>query len=701
MSVKTTNRAQEVPATAPLGAHHDGRGATFALFSSVADGVELCLFDDSGAETRWSLDQGDGFVWQGYLPDVAPGQRYGFRVHGPWDPPAGVRCNPAKLLLDPYARAVAGDVHWDPAVYGHAPDDANRADDSDSAPYVPRSVLVASDFDWGDDRPPGRPMADSIFYEVHVKGFTKLHPDVPEELRGTYAGLAHPAAVAHLQHLGVTAVELLPVHTYVNDAFLVERGMRNYWGYQSIGYFAPHNAYSSVGDGGGQVDEFRRMVAALHAAGLEVILDVVFNHTAEGSESGPTLCFRGIDNAAYYRLQDDRSHYVDDTGCGNTVDLYLPQPLRLVMDALRYWVQEMHVDGFRFDLAASLARGASDFDAHSAFLDATGQDPVLSQVKLIAEPWDIGAYDVGQFPAGWSEWNGKYRDTVRDFWRSTAGTLPDFATRVSGSRDLYGHGGRRPSASVNLITVHDGFTLADLVSYNTKHNEANGENNRDGTDDNRSWNCGVEGPTDDPTVLGLRARQQRNLIATLMLSEGAPLLLGGDEFGRSQGGNNNAYCHDDEVTWFDWNAAAKNTDLVDFTARLCHLREQHPVFRRRQFFQGTPAPESTRDDLDWYRPDGIPMAPQDWNESFARAVMMALSGDTGDPARPDDPFILMLNSWWEPIDFTLPDPLRDLGWQIEIDTEHPDAARRAVEPSATVTLTGRSLMLLHGTQPAN
>ena len=701
MSVKTTNRAQEVPATAPLGAHHDGSGATFALFSSVADGVELCLFDDSGAETRWSLDQGDGFVWQGYLPDVAPGQRYGFRVHGPWDPPAGVRCNPAKLLLDPYARAVAGDVHWDPAVYGHAADDPNRADDSDSAPYVPRSVLVASDFDWGDDRPPGRPMADSIFYEVHVKGFTKLHRDVPEELRGTYAGVSHPAAVAHLQQLGVTAVELLPVHTYVNDAFLVERGLRNYWGYQSIGYFAPHNAYSSVGDGGGQVDEFRRMVAALHAAGLEVILDVVFNHTAEGSESGPTLCFRGIDNAAYYRLQDDRSHYVDDTGCGNTVDLYLPQPLRLVMDALRYWVQEMRVDGFRFDLAASLARGASDFDAHSAFLEATGQDPVLSRVKLIAEPWDIGAYDVGQFPAGWSEWNGKFRDTVRDFWRSTAGTLPDFATRLSGSRDLYGHGGRRPSASVNLITVHDGFTLADVVSYNTKHNEANGEDNRDGTDDNRSWNCGVEGSTDDPAVLELRARQQRNLIATLMLSEGAPLLLGGDEFARSQGGNNNAYCQDNELTWFDWNAAAKNTDLVDFTARLCRLREQHPVFRRRQFFNGTPAPESTRDDLDWYRPDGIPMTPQDWNDSSARAVTMALSGATGDPTRPDDPFMLMLNSWWEPLDFTIPDPLRDLGWRVEIDSEHPDAAGREADPSAPVSLTGRSLLLLHSTQPAS
>jgi isoamylase len=698
---ESTSQALEPVTAAPLGAHYDGGGASFALFSSVADAVELCLFDDSGEETRRSLEQGDGFVWQGYLPDVRPGQRYGFRVHGPWDPSTGARCNPAKLLLDPYARAVAGEVRWDPAVYGHAPDDPDRADGSDSAPYVPRSVLMAGDFDWGDDRRPGRAMADSIFYEVHVKGFTKLHPDVPEELRGTYAGLAHPAAVAHVQKLGVTAVELLPVHEFVSDAFLVARGLSNYWGYQSIGYFAPHNGYSSSGDTGGQVDEFRGMVRALHAAGLEVIIDVVFNHTAEGSETGPTLCFRGIDNAAYYRLQEDRSRYVDDTGCGNTVDLYLPQPLRLVMDSLRYWVQEMHVDGFRFDLAASLGRAVSDFDPHSAFLEAVGQDPVLSQVKLIAEPWDIGAYDVGQFPAGWSEWNGKYRDTVRDFWRSTAGTLPDLATRVSGSRDLYGHGGRRPAASVNLITVHDGFTLADLVSYDGKHNEANGEDNRDGTDDNRSWNCGVEGPTDDPAVLELRARQQRNFIATLLLSEGVPLLLGGDEFARSQSGNNNAYCQDNELTWFDWNAAAKNTDLIDFTAGLCRLREQHPVFRRRQFFHGTPAPDTTRDDLDWYRPDGIPMTAEDWNASFARSVAMALSGDTGDPTRPDDPFMLLLNSWWEPLEFTLPDPLHDLGWQIEIDTNEPAAAGRAVDPTSSVTLTGRSLMLLHGTQPAS
>jgi len=499
MSVESTSQTLEPVTAAPLGARHDGRGTSFALFSSVADAVELCLFDDAGRETRFDLEQGEGFVWQGYLPGVGPGRRYGFRVHGPWDPASGARCNPAKLLLDPYARAIAGEVRWDPAVYGHAPDDPDRADGNDSAPFVPRSVVVAADFDWGDDQRPGCATADSIFYEVHTEGFTKLHPDVPEEIRGTYAGIAHPAAVAHLKRLGVTAVELLPVHQFVHDAQLVARGLRNYWGYQSIGFFAPHNEYSSSGDGGSQVDEFREMVRGLHAAGLEVILDVVFNHTAEGSEWGPTLCFRGIDNAAYYRLQEDRSRYVDDTGCGNTVDLYLPSPLRLVMDSLRYWVQEMHVDGFRFDLAASLARAQDDFSPYSTFLEATGQDPVLSEVKLIAEPWDIGAYDVGQFPAGWSEWNGKFRDTVRDFWRSTPSALPDFATRISGSRDLYGHGGRRPTASVNIITVHDGFTLADLVSYDSKHNESNGEDNHDGTDDNRSWNCGVRArPTTPP-----------------------------------------------------------------------------------------------------------------------------------------------------------------------------------------------------------
>jgi glycogen operon protein len=519
---------------------------------------------------------------------------------------------------------------------------------------------------------------------------------VPDALRGTYAGVAHPAAVAHLQRLGVTAVELLPVHQFVHDAQLVARGLRNYWGYQSIGYFAPHNEYSASGELGAQVDEFRRMVSALHAAGIEVILDVVFNHTAEGSEWGPTLCFRGIDNAAYYRLADDRSRYVDDTGCGNTVDLHQPQPLRLVMDALRYWVQEMHVDGFRFDLAAALGRGADDFDPHGSFLEAIGQDPVLSEIKLIAEPWDTGAggYDLGLFPAGWSEWNGKFRDNVRDFWRGAEGALPDLATRLSGSRDLFGHGGRRPTASVNIVTVHDGFTLADLVSYNAKHNEANGEENRDGSDDNRSWNCGVEGPTDSDAVLALRARHRRNFLATLMLSEGAPLLLGGDEFARTQAGNNNAYCHDDELSWFDWNAVAANADQVEFTARLCRLREQHPVFRRRQFFHGTPAPDTTRDDLDWYRPDGGLMTPQDWAASFARAVTVALSGATGDHTRPDDPFLILINAWWEPLDFTIPESLRGLAWQVEIDTNVVDGAERAVDASEPVTLIGRSLVLL-------
>jgi len=700
MTVASTGPVLELPSNAPLGAHLDGRGATFALFSSVAEAVELCLFDEAGEESRWSLQQGEGFVWQGHLPEAHPGQPYGYRVHGPWDPAAGARCNPAKLLLDPYARAVAGAVHWHPAVYGHAPDDPNRPDPTDSAPYVPRSILLADEFDWGEDRRPGRTMADSIFYEVHVKGFTKLHPDVPDELRGTYAGVAHPAAVAHLRRLGITAVELLPVHQFVHDEQLVQRGLRNYWGYQSIGYFAPHNEYSSSGDAGGQLDDFRRMVRALHAAELEVILDVVFNHTAEGNEWGPTLCLRGIDNAAYYRLAPDRSHYVDDTGVGNTVDLHQPQALRLVMDSLRYWIEEMHVDGFRFDLAASLGRAVSDFDPYSSFLEAVGQDPVISQVKLIAEPWDIGwgGYDLGQFPAGWSEWNGKFRDTVRDFWRSTDGTLPDFATRISGSRDLFGHGGRRPAASVNINNVHDGFTLADLVSYNGKHNEANGENNRDGSDDNHSWNCGAEGPTDDAAVLELRARQRRNFLATLMLSEGVPLLLGGDDFARTQGGNNNAYCQDNEITWFDWSAVAQQSDLIDFTARLCRLREEHPVFRRRQFFTGTPAHDAVRDDLDWYRPDGVSMDAQDWNASYARAVTMALSGATGDHTRPDDPFLLMLNAWWEALNFNIPDALRDLGWQIEIDTFDPGAAGRAVDASAPITLNGRSLVLLRGTQ---
>jgi isoamylase len=648
----------------PLGAHVDSEGVAFGVVSGVAEAVEVCVFDAGGGETRHQLEQGDDYVWRGHAAGAGPGTRYGFRVHGPWAPAAGLRCNPAKLLLDPYARAIAGTVRDDPSLYG----DSN----ADSAPYVPRSVVCAESFDWGDDRPPGTPLAESIIYEAHVKGFTRLHPDVPEAIRGTYAGLAHPAAIEHLQRLGVTAIELLPVHQFVHDAALVARGLRNYWGYQSIGYFAPHNEYSSAGEGGEQVAEFKAMVRALHAAGLEVILDVVFNHTAEGNEHGPTLCFRGLDNAAYYRLAEDRSRYVDDTGVGNTFDTHRPHGLRVVMDSLRYWVQAMHVDGFRFDLAASLGRATSDFDPFGGFLDAVGQDPVLSQVKLIAEPWDIGqgGYELGNFPPGWSEWNGRYRDTVRDFWRGTPGTLADFATRLSGSSDLYGRG-RRPTASVNLVTVHDGFTLNDLVSYDAKHNEANGEDNRDGANDNRSWNCGVEGPTDDAGVLELRRRQRRNFLATLLLSEGVPLLLGGDELGRTQRGNNNAYCQDNEISWIDWTGAGSDDDLTELVVRLCRLRRGAPAFRRGRFLGSG--------ELAWLRPDGNPMTDGDWANSDARAVTAALANA-----------VLLVNAWWEPLTFRIPG---DDAWSVELDTADPG---RSATASSEIELAGRSLVLLTG-----
>jgi isoamylase len=660
-----------------LGSRLDAEGAEFAVTSAVADAVELCLFDAAGAETRHALSCDDGTHWYGRVDGVRAGQRYGFRVHGPWDPSAGLRCNAAKLLLDPYARAIDGTVTWHPAVFGHAPGNPDVRDDADSAPYVPRSVVCASEFDWGGDSPPRTALADSIVYELHVKGFTRRLEAVPEPLRGTYAGLGHPATVAHLTRLGITAVELLPVHQFVHDQRLLQLGLSNYWGYQSIGFFAPHNGYAASAPEA-QPAEFKAMVAALHAAGIEVILDVVFNHTAEGNEWGPTLCFRGLDNAAYYRLTPDGRHYVDDTGTGNTVDAHRPAALRLIMDSLRYWVQEMHVDGFRFDLAATLGRATSDFDRFGAFLDAVGQDPVLARVKLIAEPWDLGDYEVGGFPTGWSEWNGRYRDDVRDFWRSVDGKLDDFATRLSGSSDVYGHGGRRPTASINFVTAHDGFTLRDLVSFDGKHNDANGEGNRDGTDDNRSWNCGVEGPTGDPGVLALRACQQRNLLATLLLSEGVPMLLGGDELGRTQGGNNNAYCQDNETSWIDW--AAADEELVAFVARLCAIRRAHPVFRRRQFFRGVPARAGGRDDLDWLRPDGAPMTPADWANPQARAIAAALG---------DEPFLLLVNGWWEPLAFTLPPG----GWSALVDTAG-GVTPRSLE--ATVTLVGRSLMLLHG-----
>jgi glycogen operon protein len=646
---------------AALGAHADGDGVSFGVRSGVADAVEVAVFDDAGNETRHPLEQDARDTWQAHVPEIGHGARYGFRVHGPWNPAAGLRCNPSKLLLDPYARAIEGMVDWHPAVRGEEP--------GDSAPYVQRSIVCVDDFDWGDDAPPGTLLADTIVYELHVKGFTQLHPDVPPELRGTYLGLAHPAVIAHLQRLGVTAVELLPVHQFVHDSQLVERGLRNYWGYQSIGYFAPHNEYATA-QRGEQVAEFKQMVRTLHAAGLEVILDVVFNHTAEGDQNGPTLCFRGLDNGAYYRLADDPSHYVDDTGCGNTLDAHRPLGLRLVMDSLRYWVQEMHVDGFRFDLAAALGRGHADFDPHGGFLDAIGQDPVLSEVKLIAEPWDIGmgGYDLGAFPPGWSEWNGRYRDTVRDFWRGTPGMLADFATRLTGSSDLYGRD-RRPTASVNFVTVHDGFTLNDLVSYDRKHNEANGEHNRDGTDDNRSWNCGVEGPTDDPDVLELRTRQRRNFLATLLLSEGVPLLLAGDEFARTQGGNNNAYCQDNEISWVDWAAAADEDALTRFAAELSEARRKHPALRRDRFF----APG----EISWLRPDGQPMEPGDWSNPDARAL--AAVGSRG---------AVLVNAWREPLTFEVP---AARSWTVELDTAAAAGGRVVTD---AVALAGRSLVVL-------
>jgi glycogen operon protein len=653
-----------------FGAHVDGDGVDFAVFSSVADTVEVCVFDEGGRETRRALDADEGYVWRGHVQGIGPGTHYGFRVHGPWDPRSGTRCNPAKLLLDPYARAIAGGVRWDPAVQGEDP--------ADSAPYVPRSVVCADEFDWAGDRRLQTPLEDSIVYELHVKGFTKLHPEVPDALRGTYRGLAHPAVIDHLTRLGVTAVELLPVHQFVHDGGLVARGLRNFWGYQSIGYFAPHNEYSASGDSGGQVEDFKTMVRGLHAAGLEVILDVVFNHTAEGNEHGPTLCFRGLDNAAYYRLADDRSRYVDDTGTGNTFDSHQPQALRLIMDSLRYWVEEMHVDGFRFDLAATLGRGTSDFDPHGAFLEAIGQDPVLGTVKLVAEPWDIGngGYELGDFPPGWSEWNGRYRDTVRDFWRSTDGTLPDFATRLTGSSDLYGRG-RRPTASINLITVHDGFTLADLVSYDAKHNEPNGEDNRDGTDDNRSWNCGAEGPTDDQTVTALRSRQRRNLLATLLLSEGVPLLLAGDELGRTQQGNNNAYCQDNEISWVDWSLKGGADDLTDLVASLCRLRLSTPMLHRSRFF--------TEGEIVWLRPDGGEMTPGDWNDPSAHAVAISAPGGR---------FTLLVNAWWEPLAFRLPAVADGEALSMLVDTAGEGDAVRDLGPVDDVVVAGRSLMLL-------
>jgi isoamylase len=692
----------------PLGATPEAGGTNFAVASGVADSVTLCLFDGSGGETQLPLPSYDAGVWYGFVPGVGPGQAYGYRVTGPYEPARGLRCNPAKLLLDPYARAISGQVAFGPEVFGYAVNEPDQPSALDSAGHVPRGLVVDEAFDWTDGDPARRRYSDTIIYEVHVKGFTMRHPGVPGGLRGSYAGLAHEAAISHLVDLGVTAVELLPVHQSVPESFLVQRGLTNYWGYNTIGYFAPHNAYSAAvraGRPGGQVAEFKAMVNALHAAGLEVLLDVVFNHTAEADHRGPTFCFRGLDNAAYYRLEaGDPSRYFDTTGTGNSLNAGDPVTLQLIMDSLRYWITEMHVDGYRFDLAATLARQDGGFDDVSAFFDLVSQDPVVSRAKLIAEPWDVGqmdSYDLGRFPALWREWNGKYRDSMRDFWRSHPIGIGEFATRFAGSSDLYGGAGRRkPTASVNLFTVHDGFTMADLVSYDDKHNDANGEANRDGTDDNRSWNCGAEGPTTDQAIMALRQRQARAMLTTLLLSFGVPLLLGGDEFGRTQRGNNNAYCQDNDITWFDWSAV--DEDLLAFTRRLIALRTQHPVFRRRRYLAGAEASE-----LRWFTPAGTPMTAADWADPSALSLGIYLDGsDDPDVARDgtlllDDDFLVLFNAWWEPLDFVLPAARDGQAWRAEIDSYDPAAAASAGDRHAgdRVTVGPRSVTVLRSPRP--
>ncbi len=681
----------------PVGATYDGAGTNFALFSEAAEMVELCLFDDHGTETRVRLEEVDAYVWHAYLPGVGPGRRYGYRVHGPWEPAAGWRCNPNKLLLDPYAKAIDGVVDWDQSCFPYEFGDEDSRNDADSAQHVPKAVVHNPYFDWANDRPPAIPLHETVIYEIHVKGFTARHPDIPEALRGTYAGLAHPAAVDYLTELGVTAVELLPVHQFVHDAHLVERGLRNYWGYNSIGFFAPHNEYAS-GPAGEPVQEFKAMVRALHEAGIEVILDVVYNHTAEGNHLGPILSFKGIDNHAYYRLvPEDHRHYYDTTGTGNSLNVRHPRSLQLIMDSLRYWVSEMHVDGFRFDLAAALARQFHEVDRLSAFFDLVQQDPTLSDVKLIAEPWDIGegGYQVGNFPPVWSEWNGRYRDTVRDFWRGEHATLPELASRLTGSSDLYEADTRHPAASINFVTAHDGFTLNDLVSYNDKHNEANGEDNRDGESHNRSWNCGTEGPSLDPAIRACRAHQQRNFLATLLLSQGVPMILGGDEIARTQAGNNNAYCQDNETSWYDW--ANTDEDLLAFTRKLIRFRREHPAFRRRRWFQGRPIRGTV--DIAWIRPDGAEMDDSDWDSGFARAVGLYLNGDaiaTKDPrGQPvtDDSFLVLLNAHDEQIDWQLP-ARWSRQWRVVISTEETVDAAGDESTADAVTVPARSLLVL-------
>ncbi|GAA1115572.1 glycogen debranching protein GlgX [Nocardiopsis composta] len=686
----------------PLGATYDGTGTNFSLFSEAAEAVVLCLFDDSGEETAVPLTEADGFVWHGYLPGIGPGQRYGYRVHGPYAPERGLRCNPAKLLVDPYAKAIDGTVTWHESLFSYHFDDPGRQNTRDSARYVPKCVVVSPFFDWGNENRPRVPYHETVIYEAHLRGLTMRHPGIPEHQRGTYAGLAHPVMVEYLASLGVTAVELMPVHHFVPEHALVARGLTNYWGYNTLAYLAPHSGYAANGSRGQQVQEFKAMVKALHGAGIEVLLDVVYNHTAEGDHMGPTLSLRGIDNLSYYRVADeDPRFYVDYTGCGNSLNVRHPHSLQLIMDSLRYWVMEMHVDGFRFDLASALAREFHDVDRLSTFFDIVQQDPVISQTKLIAEPWDVGpgGYQVGNFPPLWTEWNGKYRDTVRDFWRGRP-VVPELASRLAGSSDLYQDDGRRPVASINFVTCHDGFTMADLVSYERKHNEDNGEDNRDGTDDNRSANHGVEGPTERVEVLALRRRQVRNLLATLFCSQGVVMLSHGDEIGRTQGGNNNAYCQDNEISWMDWKRASEEEDLLDYVRGLARLRREHPVFRRRRFFQGGQPGAGALPDIAWLRPDGARMGDGDWHDGV-QELGVFLNGDAitepdphGRPVR-DDSFLLLLNAGAAPIDFRVPGKEFGIAWETVLDTADPDVSGRPFVPAGgRVPVIDHALILL-------
>ena len=692
----------------PLGASYDGAGVNFALFSQVAQKVELCLFDEEDRETRVEMTEQNSYVWHNYLPGIQPGQRYGYRVYGPYDPAKGLRCNPNKLLLDPYAKAIEGNIDGDESLYSYwfkSPEDVTSMNTLDSAPHTMKSAVVNPYFDWGNDQHPNISYHDSVIYEAHVRGMTNLNLDVPPDIRGTYAGLAYPSVIEYLRKLGVTAIELMPIHQFVNDSFLQEKGLSNYWGYNTIGFFEPHNAYSSSGQRGEQVNEFKSMVKAYHRAGMEVILDVVYNHTAEGNNLGPTLSFKGIDNGAYYRLVDnDRRHYFDTTGTGNSLLMRSPHALQLITDSLRYWVTEMHVDGFRFDLAATLARQFQEVDKLSAFFDIVEQDPVISRVKLIAEPWDLGSggYQVGGFPSSWSEWNGRYRDCVRDFWRSQPSTLPEFASRLMGSSDLYQMNGRRPVASVNFITAHDGFTMNDLVSYNEKHNDANGEGNRDGESNNRSWNCGVEGPTTIKDVNDLRQQQMRNMFATLLCSQGIPMICGGDEVARTQQGNNNAYCQDNAISWTNWDLDDSQKDLLEFVSKLIHLRLEHPVLHRRRFFTGREPgdPDDKIPQVEWMDHTGSIMDMEDWSNTHAFSVMIYLNGSDIPEAdwygnqMVDNNFILIFNAHYEPIMFTLPDERYGKKWRLVVDTHNPKGPELNYEAGFAITAQSRSFLLL-------